>query len=400
MLRTCVYLSMTLFLCWIPGQARNDEKGDTVMLDLIQYPGYSRKMVVCRRYWNKYKFIAKRVLTMCRQNNIENIKDRRSRVDELLRKGTDKKLLAGNTELARKNITEAYRIASSPPAIDPWRAVAAYRLAHLLLRSSREREGLEEIDKLFAVASRAGCLGPLPSIYRLAVLSRLKAFLSQAEFEYSKERLFFKAVENVQSMSPPGDYKESPWLYGPLQDSCFNMLELSSYFLDINYQRLEGQGGDPYFDISRDSSSWIMVGPHRELARVRYPESFAFAELDSWCGLFPEAVFFRISKDETHNHWKYAGSEWQATRHKGLLLLAHMLLRKIETKVELKRHVVGHCTNDHFRQVKSRLKQDLAGLINKSSSGIMIDDSVSGLPVVSGDIMIFGAVEEKVLQRR
>jgi hypothetical protein len=33
-----VFLSFIFTLYWIPGQARNDENRDTVMLDLIQHP--------------------------------------------------------------------------------------------------------------------------------------------------------------------------------------------------------------------------------------------------------------------------------------------------------------------------------------------------------------------------
>jgi len=56
----------------------------------------------------------------------------------------------------------------------PWPEFAAYRLAHLKMRSgANEVEALREIDLLFERASHSEKTGPIPLIYRLAVLHRL-----------------------------------------------------------------------------------------------------------------------------------------------------------------------------------------------------------------------------------
>ena len=59
------------------------------------------------------------------------------------------------TPLALGRARAARDLARDPePLSAPWPALTAYRLAHLLMRSERDRATLEEADALFAEAAR------------------------------------------------------------------------------------------------------------------------------------------------------------------------------------------------------------------------------------------------------
>ena len=106
--------------------------------------------------------------------NLPPIEVHRIKVAELLNKCVDQKLLYGGTSDAIVHAKEAYDIATANNVPSPWPEFAAYRLAHLKMRSgANEVEALREIDLLFERASRYEKTGPIPLIYRLAVLHRL-----------------------------------------------------------------------------------------------------------------------------------------------------------------------------------------------------------------------------------
>ena len=103
---------------------------------------------------------------------------RQAEVDELLRKCTDAKLLLGGTGAAIEHAERAYELANTDPALPaPWPQLAAYRLAHLILRQNPTEELLYEANELFEKASGGTSdnapLGPMPRLYWLAVLHRL-----------------------------------------------------------------------------------------------------------------------------------------------------------------------------------------------------------------------------------
>jgi hypothetical protein len=105
---------------------------------------------------------------------------RRTEVDRLLRDCTDSKLLRGGTPIATEYAERAYKFASAEPELPaPWPQLAAYRLAHLILRGAPTGDDLDRADQLLARAAGgvkhggSNPLGPLPLVYRLAVLHRL-----------------------------------------------------------------------------------------------------------------------------------------------------------------------------------------------------------------------------------
>ncbi|MCP4648441.1 MAG: hypothetical protein GY852_12045, partial [bacterium] len=195
------------------------------------------------------------------------MEDRRKEVDELLRSGSDDKLLLGNTDLARDKIEKAYTIASSePPLPQPWRAVAAYRLGHLILRTAKTKDDLEHAEQYLLEASRVESLGPLPSVYRLPVLFRLKPYISEEIYESQYQQTFEAAKRKVEEMRGGQSVPQTPWMDPRLQGGYFNLLEFAAYFAGIPYSPLEGLGGDPYKDLFPDSSAWILVGHDKTLS--------------------------------------------------------------------------------------------------------------------------------------
>ena len=101
---------------------------------------------------------------------------RRNDVASSIEEATIGKLSCGETAEATDEIEKAYKKATEEPIIDsPWPEVAAYRLAHLMLRKGDLTEPeLRRADQLFKEAdSTNATLGPWPLIYRLATLHRL-----------------------------------------------------------------------------------------------------------------------------------------------------------------------------------------------------------------------------------
>ena len=126
---------------------------------------------------------------------------------------------------------EAHELATREPALDsPWPALTAYRLAHLVMRGARDDETLLRAEELFAYSARTDSesLGPLPTIYRLAAMHRLKAPPSQINDEFGR------AMERLQTWNIE-DY-ETRESRTHLQRGVFNLLELSSYFAGIPYE--------------------------------------------------------------------------------------------------------------------------------------------------------------------
>jgi len=95
-------------------------------------------------------------------------------VQELLTKSYDQKLMHGGTAEAIRFARDACENASTLPEGSPWRQLAAYRLAHLLLRQDGS---LQEIDKLLLSTEGADFLEPLRSFCHLAVLHRIRGGL-------------------------------------------------------------------------------------------------------------------------------------------------------------------------------------------------------------------------------
>lgn len=176
--------------------------------------------------------------------NLPPIEVHRRKVAELLDACVDQKLLYGGTSNAIVLAKEAYDIATANNVPSPWPEFAAYRLAHLKMRSgANEVEALREIDLLFERASRSEKTGPIPLIYRLAVLHRFvqsltdKNDISQAVAK--PDEVHGKALGLLRRMQYDSEVKNSDRI--ERQSAAFNMLEFATYMSGRAYQPLKGR---------------------------------------------------------------------------------------------------------------------------------------------------------------
>ena len=328
---------------------------------------------------------------------------RRERVEQLLKKCTCKKLLRGGTAIAIGYAREAYKCSTLEPALPtPWPELAAYRLAHLVLRQAPDPEQLQEADILFAEASgRADDnvpLGPMPRLYRLAVLHRLSCQGVSVNPETPKTVLQ-RAREAVNrwpsSRDESSEHESKPHRQSPIQDGLINMLELAFYFLGEKYEPLEGLSG-PYSDLMLGPDAWMLVGPDPIISRIKMPKELAFAELEDRGRALPDSVLFRLLSRE-HAEWRLASKPpWEPANADEILLLTLLLKKQSLRTEELRLRVAGadgKGSKDRFRQIKRRLKMKLGTL-----TGQKID--VVPPPVAAGP-MIYGAVHyESAYPRR
>ena len=286
---------------------------------------------------------------------VPSLADRRVRVHRLLTEAASHKLLRAGTNHALERAREAYDLARHPPALHPWAALSAYRLAHLVLRDPRTQESLEEADTLLAEAAREPLLGPYPRIYRLALLQRLGA--SRAAIE----RIFQEAVRSYDEWirTAPVSAENAPSV--PIQTDLFAMLELAGYFLDLDRGPLDGRGArldEPYL---RDAH-WRLVGPDPRLTDVAISEATALAELDALGPELGASIVFRLPPDRSAAVLRVADGPWEPLPHRAARLFACLLRQDAEDPRQLVARVMGgdgRAEQSALRQVRHRLRDQL-----------------------------------------
>ena len=139
------------------------------------------------------------------QEQVRQVEARRSEVDGNLKQATDEKVLAGSSDRAYKHARKAYELATNEPRIvGPLSAVAAYRLAHLLLRKNCDQSELREVARLFEEATELEPFRAFANIYRIAVLHRLFLLVPDPQLSKQMEESFRDALKEVTA---------SPWDY-------------------------------------------------------------------------------------------------------------------------------------------------------------------------------------------
>ncbi len=340
-----------------------------------------------------------------------NDEARRAEVADLLRKCTDKKLLRGGTWSATEDAERAHELATAEPELPtPWPQLAAYRLAHLILRGAPTGDELMRADELLARASGDGKsgvgnpLGPLPLLYRLAVLHRLASEAPRPESQRARAELPKAldqardavlrrlAVDESQSGRRSAGYQRPQ-----VQHGLFNMLELSTYFMGSTTQNLEGIGS-VYEDLMLDSEQWRMVGTVPGIADIRMPRQLALVELDERGSAHPDAVLFRLGLAGAQ--WRVASkSEWRVMNADHARLLGCLLGTSGEWSTErLRAQVVGTDGEDpdaRFRQVMARLKSAFRELTGRPDVELFVREPGHRIPRVSANLTIFGAVDRR-----
>lgn len=166
-----------------------------------------------------------------------------SHVDQviaLLKKGTDLKRLYHQSAEAEQYLREADAIVDSYDLPRPWPQLVSYRLSHVLLRRAKSQNDFHDIDQLLAIASGVNCLGPLPRLYRLAVLSRLGKTHKEMKNTVSQliNQIDYYADDEIHEKEENEHYERLT----TLQNNFFNMLELAVYFTGYPYEGFEGKG--------------------------------------------------------------------------------------------------------------------------------------------------------------
>jgi len=327
----------------------------------------------------------------------------RNRVLELLRRGCDLKLQRSSTKDAEAAIGEAYRLCrSSPEWRDPWLWITAYRLAHLKMRAAKDSQSLETIDHLFLEASQWNYLKPVASIYRLTVLHRLRQV---ADTKVDKQKLAAKIHEIFDEIAAfssgfrdteTTDFPRIPHMGSIYQSRNFNLLELAAYFLNLPYDHLEGISSTN--DLFPGYEHWMLVGLKRQIASVKYHEAVILEELNSKERSHPQALLFRLGKEDRDCSWKPPRQGWAKPPHPTAIhLLALLLSDEVSDIHDLKRRMFR--SDDAFRQAKSRLAKMIADSFHVKPAKVFDEDLNTGLPLLAPQIVLYGAVYVPRLRR-
>jgi hypothetical protein len=295
---------------------------------------------------------------------VQDLQRASDEVRELLTKSYDLKLQRGGTADATQFASTAFEKASDLPRTwSHWRQLAAYRLAHLLLRQDGP---LDEIDTFLSIAEGADFLEPLRSFCYLAVLHRIRACQKTAvDRKAVTARIgtaFSIATGYVQQAATPrGGTEVTRYL---AQEPSFNTLELLSYALDLPYKSLEGitRKSDfcPFGDRDRSSRihAWQILGA--KYKSVWMTEEFARRELASRAS---DGSCIKVEITRNHSRWAFqtdqeAGLEVMP-EHSDRLIVALLDNPEI-TSNDLRRKVVGDSESKaHFRKVKQRTQDGI-----------------------------------------
>ncbi len=320
----------------------------------------------------------------------------RTQTHSLLQKTTNLKLLHGDPDQVLKLAREAYGLASGK--LEPWPQLTAYRLAQLLCREpDLSVDGLKEINQLFerAAKGRVKSMGPLPRVYQLAILHRLKIRDPQKQDLYNQriKSTFQDAADTIHLPSLVNSQHRDKF---HLQGDQFNLLELASYFLELPYSPLLGSD-----DASRTSfdysGSWIIVSNQADFKPVRYTERFEEIEVESLLLQSTEAIGFKIHEHGVDGSIGHGPADaWADGNAEQLRLLAKLLHNPDCPRTDLLRKISNEAVSDeNFRQIKLRLKRKLKQLVVDADEPINRNDNSINLP-----IPIYGIVQSEILVPR
>ena len=330
--------------------------------------------------------------------------DRRARVHRLLREATDLKLMAAHTAEALKLASEAHALAFRAPRLhEPWPQITAYRRGHLLMRLNRD-EDLDQARADFEEATRGNMLGPLPQLYLLAVLHRLRrrgargSDLRQLDLDIAET--FTEATRLTRETAfVDASVDSDPDARARLQDNGANLLELAAYFLGQDLRPLEGLR-DPYSDL-RAGPAWCLVGRDPRLADVRYIRSLALAELQALADSRPRSVLFRWPAPPGSPDWRLStgAGVWQRISHEQARLLTALLMRSEGSRLAFVDAAVGEDPGGdegrdaRYRKILERTRKALGNLTGRFGASVILAESIGLPPKLADDLEVFGAVD-------
>jgi hypothetical protein len=249
------------------------------------------------------------------------------------------KRLRGGADESRRELQQLYDQATEAGVPQPWLALCAYRLAHLVMWSPNP--DYEEADALFVEAGRAKCLGPRPHVYRLAAAARARAALGQTLSDSEVRREFDRAIQALRKLRSTKHHNPR------VQDEVFNLLELAAYFTNAPLDELSGLGdyaggrtGAHDRNHQRRDDSFVIVTNDPISATVACTRAVAEEELEARAVQDPEALCFELAEDSAR--WKPPGqADWVQKDHRWLRLLTVAAIDPEPTAEDLRRRVMG-----------------------------------------------------------
>lgn len=359
--------------------------------------------------------------------------------------GTSWKLLAKGTSKAKKKLELALAILSGHDHTDPpWPHIIKYRMAHILMRTAKTEEELLQIDELFTEASKANSLGPLPRLYRIAVLNRLGAD-STSRLKPIFEQLIKQIDGNIQRLDVDDNYQTGT----EIQTSLFNMVEMASYFTGYPYSDLEGRGQivdyergnapvsslkqliknhnvlqhmGPFYDFNSKLGPWNIFGTPDNLTSISYPGEMVLEEMENRMlrgEIKPPCIAFRISEDRKHHHINInlskdeEGFFWNKLNFKSKEILYLLGATYYQDEIDKKNFIDKIHGNKpdtnaaNLRKTKERCSESIYNGINPMGNIRYLKNekvffnSTSGqkfIPALNPKISILGAVDNDVLE--
>lgn len=322
---------------------------------------------------------------------------RRAHVFRLLKDGTGDKMMVNRSAQAAEKLRRAYVLARDPvPIFSPLYEVAAYRLANVLFRSARTAEQLREVDRLYVEATGdvGHRLGPMPLIHRVAVLHRLAmlAGISGAErarLQLEMERVYVEACQLARARS----FGELPGRAGGahIQGSLHNLLELTAYYNDFDYEERISGLVSPFEDLQL-GEDWMIVGTDGVSDSVRMPREFAAAELEARAAEGAD-LLFELGEPRPRARfraWKPGGREVKVGGRE-LLSLAQ-LCRGPSTDEQLYAAVYGEepMNDGRLRDVKRDLREFLGNLLGERGTELIPEVGTGEYLKLRPGIRIYG----------
>jgi hypothetical protein len=356
--------------------------------------------------------------------------DRRERVQDLLVECADDKLVRGQSGIAEQKAREALKLACDSPRLpSPWPQVAAYRLAHLLLRSASTNDKLCEADRYFKEAQGSdagegrGVLGPLPSLFRLATLHRLSQqpgpcrlatdFGKEQRAELGRAMAFIRRGWKYPSERVAQCDESKPDSPHHLQTAGFNLAEFAVYALGLDYT-LDGVGSLPDLRPMRDSAWGVLEnrtdGTPTDMGGVKLSREFALEELDSLGHQHPDAVLIRLSVAEeaerrlgrqqkpskSLGQWRLGRQpEWTKANANSIKLLILLMKEPGTERIEVQHRV--SIRGAAFRKCIQRTREGLKELTGRSN---LVFQDEQGCLRLGDELPMFGAFAHGALLRR
>ena len=319
-------------------------------------------------------------------------------VISIMKEASSQKIMIRGTEKSKELFKKAYKLCEDSNIDNYLKKICAYRLGHLILRNPKSDEDLYDAEEYFLEAARGNTLGLLPRIYRIAVLYRLKQDKEVIEDEIVNitdeiRKLREKGLEYNRSASSDSIF---------LQNMYFNMLELSTYFTNANYNALEGIGAydnykdDDFYPVYKDifpyPGDWKIIGTEKFYNRLTgyfLPEKIAIDEVYHIVGkssepvvafIFPYSQYGKVIVKKTGKAKYIEENVNWGDAIKRLFIV--MLEERTDKIAEISLEVFNKPNTDQVKQYRKRLKDYLKNYIESvpkwNGLDIYIQDSSSG----------------------